>query len=115
MRRELPCIICPLGCRLTVSDESGTMTVTGNTCPRGAAYGIGECTHPVRTVTAVLRVSGMEDTMVSVKTAKPIPKEHIFDCMALLRKTEVSAPVKTGDVLLGDVFGTEIVATSEVG
>ena len=52
--------------------------------------------------------------MVSVKTAEPIPKEHIFDCMALLRKTEVTAPIKMGDVLLRDVFGTEIVATSEV-
>ena len=114
MRRELPCIICPLGCRLTVSDETGTLTVTGNTCPRGAAYGIGECTHPVRTVTAVLRVSGRADTMVSVKTAAPIPKEHIFDCMALLRKTEAVPPIRTGDVLLRDVFGTEIVATSNI-
>ena len=57
MKKDLICIVCPRGCALTVSDESGTYTVTGNTCPRGEAYGIAETTHPTRTVTSVVRVT----------------------------------------------------------
>ena len=42
--KELVCIVCPNGCRLQVDDEHG-YTVTGNRCPRGAAYGKTECTR----------------------------------------------------------------------
>lgn len=38
--KNLICICCPLGCPLTVTLENGeVISVTGNTCPRGAAYG----------------------------------------------------------------------------
>ena len=36
--RELTCIQCPLGCPLTVTVDGDSVTVTGNTCPRGAVY-----------------------------------------------------------------------------
>ena len=52
--------------------------------------------------------------MVSVKTAKPIPKGKIFDAMEKIRAVSVEAPVKIGDVILSDVFGSEIVATKDV-
>ena len=36
--RIMNCIMCPLGCEMTVTIEDGAVTsVTGNTCPRGAA------------------------------------------------------------------------------
>ena len=39
--KNLICICCPLGCPLTVTLENGeVVSVTGNTCPRGAAYGL---------------------------------------------------------------------------
>ena len=38
--RELTCINCPLGCALSVTIDGSTITVTGNTCPRGEAYGL---------------------------------------------------------------------------
>ena len=40
MKRELVCIICPRGCRLTVEGEVGNLTVTGNACPKGKQYAI---------------------------------------------------------------------------
>ena len=81
MDRMLTCIICPRGCSLHVQGEGNELSVSGNACPKGAQYAKDECTHPVRTVTAVVRVANRADTMVSVKTAAPIPKEHIFDLM----------------------------------
>ena len=54
--KELVCIVCPNGCRLQVDDEHG-YTVTGNRCPRGAAYGKTECTHPTRVLTSTVAIA----------------------------------------------------------
>lgn len=114
MNRELTCIICPRGCSLSVTIDGEAVTVSGNSCPKGEKYGIEECTHPTRTVTSIVRVENRENTMVSVKTAAPVPKEKIFDVMEMIRKTTVKAPVKIGDVILTDVFGTEIIAAKDI-
>ena len=52
--------------------------------------------------------------MVSVKTAGPVPKENIFEIMEIIRKTSVKAPVKIGDVLLTDIYGTDIIITKDI-
>ena len=48
MKRELICIGCPLGCQLCAKlTETGEfVSVTGNTCKRGAEYAKTECTDP---------------------------------------------------------------------
>ena len=112
--REMTCIRCPLGCALTVTrEDDGRVAVTGNTCPRGAQYGEKELTNPTRTVTSTVRISGVEDAVVSVKTAGDIPKGKIMDCMKELARIQVQAPVRIGDVILENVAGTgvDIVAT----
>ena len=114
MKRELTCIICPRGCALLVDTDASPVTVTGNACPKGEAYGREECTHPTRTVTAVVRVANREDTMLSVKTAAPVPKERMLDCMEQLKTVTVNAPVYIGDTVLTDIFGTNIIATKEI-
>ena len=114
MKRELVCIICPRGCRLTVEGEVGNLTVTGNACPKGKQYAIDECTNPVRTVTSIVRVANRVDTMVSVKTAAPIPTENIFDVMAKIRAARVDAPIEAGTVILSDIYGTEVIATKTI-
>ncbi len=114
MKRNLICIICPRGCAMTVEGEGTDLTVTGNTCPKGKQYAIDECTHPMRTVTSTVRVTNRPDTMVSVKTAAPVPKDAIFEVMKRIRATTVKAPVKAGAVLVADVFGTDVIATKSV-
>ena len=114
MERNITCIICPRGCPMTVKEEAGQLIVTGFTCPKGEKYAIDECTNPVRTVTSTVRVANRKDTMVSVKTAAPVPKGKMMDVMALLRKTTVEAPVSIGQVVLTNVFGTEVIITKAV-
>ena len=114
MERNITCILCPRGCAMTVTGELGNLQVSGNTCPKGLEYAINECTNPVRTVTSTIRVSDRKDTMVSVKTASPVPKEKMMEVMAALRSITVSAPVKIGDVVLTGVFGTDIIVTKEI-
>ena len=112
--KNLTCIICPRGCTLTVNEVDGILNVSGNACPKGEKYAIDECTHPTRTVTSIIRINNRTDTMVSVKTENPIPKESIFEVMEIIRKTEIPAPVNVGDIIIKDVFGTNIIATKRI-
>lgn len=116
-KRNLTCIGCPLGCSLTIIMEEGEVAeVTGNTCPKGAAYARKEVISPTRIVTSSVRVSGGKAAMVSCKTKEDIPKEKIFDVTDALKNLIVPAPIHIGDVLLKDVAGTgvAIVATKNI-
>ena len=116
--RELTCIQCPMGCALTVTvGDDGKVAVTGNKCPRGAAYGEKEVTSPTRTVTSTVRVTGGEIPRVSVKTRSDVPKGAIFDVMKEIRKKELTAPVSEGQTVIPDVAGTgvDVIATKSVG
>ena len=111
---KLTCINCPLGCPLEVTMDGGeVVSVKGNTCPRGEAYGRKEVTNPTRIVTSTVPVKNSAACRVSVKTKVDIPKDKIFACMEEIKKLNVTAPVKIGDVLLKNVAGTgvDIVAT----
>ena len=114
MEQTITCINCPVGCRMTVSlSESGEfISVSGNTCPRGAKYAQQECTLPERMITAVIPVSDSE-TPLSVKTAAPVPKKLIYDIMKELSSVRISAPITIGQVILPDVLhtGVDIIAT----
>ena len=99
---------------MTAEIQGETIIVTGNTCPKGEEYAIQECLHPMRTVTATVRVSNREDTMVSVKTEHPVPKEKMMAVMKTLRSITVTAPIAIGDEILNDVFGTRIIATKQI-
>ena len=114
MKRQLTCIICPRGCALTADIYGETVTVTGHTCPKGEEYAINECTNPVRTVTACVRVSNRENTMVSVKTENPVPKGNMMDVITMLHKVSVEAPAKIGDVVIEDTFGSRVIVTKDI-
>ena len=109
--KELICITCPKGCHLKVDEKS--FAVSGNACPRGAAYGENELRNPVRVVTSTVVLEGASARRLPVKTDKPIPKGKMFELMKLLEQVRAKAPVKVGDVLLPNVFGTgaNVVAT----
>ena len=113
--RELICIVCPKGCRLRV-DEAHGCAVTGNGCPRGAEYGKIELTNPTRVVTSTVRISRAAHPRCPVKTDRPIPRSLIFAAMAALEAVNLTAPVRTGQVVVRDVCGTgaNFVATRDL-
>ena len=114
MNKNMICIICPRGCSLQIKIDGEHIQVSGNACPKGHEYAVNECTNPVRTVTATIRVSNRENTMVSVKTAVPVSKANMMEVMNVLRGTSVQAPVSIGDIVLSNVCGSDIVVTKEV-
>lgn len=111
--RELTCIVCPRGCRLSVVlDGDKVASVSGNFCKRGIAYAEAECTAPVRTVTSTVRCRS--GRIVAVKTSAPVPKEKVFLVMKEINSTLADDGIGIGDVIIKGVAGTDanVVATS---
>ena len=100
MTRELTCITCPIGCRLTIADSpagpDGELSVSGNRCPRGAAYAREELLTPKRTVTATIRsrpspeastgafVVGAGIRRIPCRTSAPFPKDRVDELLAAI-------------------------------
>ena len=114
--KELICVSCPIGCAVTVTldDNNEVVSVTGNTCKRGDSYARQECTHPERMLTSTVKVTGSRLPVVPVKSAKPVPKELLLDCMQEINRVTVQAPVHIGDVVLANILntGVDILATN---
>ena len=117
MKKEMICIGCPMGCYLAVDyDGKKVRSVSGNRCKVGLEYAEKEISNPERTLTTTVKVKNGHLPLVSVRTNKPIPKNKIFDAMDLLAKVEVEAPVKIGEPIVQNLFGTgaNVVATKNI-
>jgi CxxC motif-containing protein len=118
MESKITCIICPIGCEVTVHHKEGIITnIEGHQCKKSIGYANEELFYPKRTLTTTILVKGGELPLVSVKSSKPIPKDRLFDVMDCISQTEVDAPVEIGDALVKNVLDldADIVATKNVG
>lgn len=114
---KIVCVLCPMGCKIKYSVEDGKIvSVEGNRCPRGLSYLEDELKEPKRIVPTSVRVVNGELPLASVKTSKPIPKRLIPEFMELVKRVQIEAPVKVGDVILKNVLetGADVVATRTV-
>ena len=102
MKKELICIRCPLGCRLTAewTGDFESFRVTGNRCPRGAAYAGQELKDPRRIVTAVVKSNSKQHPYLPVRTNRELPKKQIAPLLNHLYSLTVTVPVKRGGILL---------------
>lgn len=118
MKKEIICTVCPMGCRIHVEGTEDSVTsIEGYTCKRGEEYGRQEFLHPVRILTTTVKVEGREDHLLPVRSEQPVPKELLMDCMEVIRKQIVKAPVARYDVIVPDIYGcgVNIVATGNIG
>lgn len=113
MKKEMICIVCPMSCHLSVTQEKDKITVIGNTCPRGAKYGQDELLHPTRMVTTTVSIQHATIARLPVITSQPVAKELIFKVMEEAGKVEVYAPVKKGDILVRNIAdsGADLIAS----
>lgn len=113
MKRNLTCIVCPMGCSIEVELEGGNVvSVTGNTCKRGEVYAKNECTNPQRTITTTVKCKN--GAVVPVKTDRTIPKEKMAECMKIINAASPDLPISVGDVIIENVFGSNVVATANM-
>jgi CxxC motif-containing protein len=107
--REMVCIVCPIGCRLTIEMKAeGEISVTGNRCPKGDAYGREEMLAPKRVVTAVVRTDSRAFPYIPVRTDKPLPRELIPGLIGDLAQRLVHLPAVCGTVLIEDYRGSGV-------
>ncbi len=113
---DLVCIVCPMGCRLTVQEDptkAKGYAVEGNICKRGVDYAVKELTSPTRMLPTTVKISDGFISRLPVRTTDAIPKDLIFKAMDEINKVKVKAPVKCGSVIISNILGTgvDIIAT----
>lgn len=105
---EYTCIVCPLSCRLRVEEKDGQLLISGNTCKRGLDFGRAEHTAPTRMLTSTVRIDGALFPRLPVMGTAEVPKARLRECLAEVYRTQVSAPVRCGEVVVANVCGTGV-------
>lgn len=107
---KMICIMCPMGCELSVAKDGEKIEVSGNGCIRGANFAKEELTSPKRVVTTSVKTS---KGTKSCKTTTPIPKDKIFDVIAEVEKLYLKN-AKFGQVVIKNVLntGADVVITA---
>ena len=105
---SLICITCPKGCALELLCEGDSVLEARGGCARGLDYARREIADPRRMVASTVRIQGALHPLLPVYTSAPIPKAKIRLLLEALRKLQVHAPVRMGEVVLGDALGTGI-------
>ena len=109
---ETVCICCPIGCRLKIEEVDGEVRVSGNSCPRGKAYGITEYTAPKRVLTTSVNTGTVASTL---KTTDAILKEKLFDAIAEIKKLKLKN-YNLGDIVIKNLLnlGVDVVITGKL-
>ena len=108
-KQNLVCIVCPVGCRLTVTTSSdGELVVEGNGCKRGLAYAVKELTCPTRVLPTTVKIINGTLNRLPVRTNEAMPKELIFEAMKVINDVCVEAPVKMGDIIIENLLNTGV-------
>ncbi|NMB07484.1 MAG: DUF1667 domain-containing protein [Tissierellia bacterium] len=107
----MKCKVCPIGCELVISKNLSSphgYTVEGNSCNRGFEFGIKEMIEPSRILTGRVMLKNGNMKRLPVKTTGVVPKDKVDEIMFILNNTEVSAPIKRGDVIIKNILGLGI-------
>lgn len=110
METKYTCIVCPRSCDLVVFEQDGEWEVKGNSCPRGAEYGLNEHTHPKRMITTTVKMAHAKDNhrLLPVISSDFVPKEKLKDCLSYLYGLEIEAPVKLHDKIVENILDTGV-------
>lgn len=98
------CIMCPVGCNLSIEKIGTEIKVSGNACVRGVTYGKDEVTAPKRVVTTLVKT---ELGVLPCKTQGLVPKEKVFDVLTEVAKLRLKS-AKFGEVIIKNVCGTGV-------
>ena len=112
--KELTCIVCPNGCKLSVTQTQSGIAVSGAQCKRGVAFAMAEMKNPMRSLTTTVATAFKDTPRLSVKTMGEIEKDRMFEAMRIINSVLVVRHVRVGETILPDVCGVRLVATSDL-
>ena len=105
---EIICVACPHGCHLEATRKEGEILISNAGCKRGQEYAINEITDPRRMVATTVRIQHGIHPLLPVYTSEPFPKGRVTELLREIRKVEITAPIKMGQVVLENALGTGI-------
>jgi len=117
MKKDMICISCPMGCRISAEWESESdITVTGNKCQRGIIYGKEEILSPRRVVTATININSSWLGRLPVMTTGPVPKGKIDSLLNKIYKIHLDIPIVRDDIIIKNIenTGIDLIATRSV-
>jgi len=106
--KKMTCVVCPVGCEITVRREGDGLKIKGFQCKQGKIYAQEEFENPSRTLTATVKIKDSVLPLLPVKSKNPLPREKSIQAMQELAKIEIKAPVKIGDTVFANISGTGI-------
>lgn len=109
--REMICILCPLGCKMQVSEkpeQPGELKVRGIQCKKGKEYAYEEYKNPTRILTSTVVIHNAPLPRLPVRTNRALPKDLIYPAMEEINRVEITGPVKIGTVIIKDLLGSGI-------
>ena len=111
--QNMICIVCPIGCKMTVREDMNVITVFNNKCKRGQTYAVKELTAPTRMLTTTVVIRNAFISRIPVRSSQPLPKNLLGKAMEVINKVEVKAPVLAGEILITNILdtGVDIIAS----
>lgn len=106
--KEITCIVCPVGCKMSIRRKGDNWIVSGNQCKRGEEYAIEELTHPTRMLTSTVAIANAVHQRLPVHSSTPLPKELLFEAMKIIRSCKITAPVSCGQVIIENILETGV-------
>lgn len=116
MEKTYTCIVCPMGCRVSVSEQGDNLIISGYECKNGRIYATNEYTAPKRMITSTVSIDDGVLRRLPVVSNMEVPKGLIRDCLKVMNSTVAIAPVRLGDVVVRDICnsGVDIVASRDI-
>ena len=108
---EIACIVCPISCVLTVEKRNGTLQISGEQCPRGAAFAEQEIHDPKRILTTTVKLTN--GGLLPVRSSGTVKKTELKALVNKLKQITIVPPVEIGQIIIpaiGEV-AVDIVAT----
>lgn len=114
--KQLTCIVCPNGCRISAALSRGEYVFSGYKCARGLEFAKTELTAPKRSVCTTVRTAFRGLPALPVRTNGEVPKEMIKDVMRALAGVVVSREAHIGDMIVANILGTgcDVIAASDM-
>ena len=106
MIKEIICIKCPLGCRMSVELEGDVIAdVQGYQCKQGKKHAQKEVFFPGRILTTTIKTDLPDFPLLPVRSSEEIPKEKLLFCMDEISKHIVKGEVEIGAPVIKDILG----------
>ena len=114
--KQITCISCPIGCRVSIEAADGEYSFSGNQCKRGAEFAKAEITFPRRTLTTTVKTLFPAMPVLPVRTRGEVPKGKIPEIIRELSELTITEKTGIGETVAANIAGTgcDIIATSAI-